>query len=259
MFVYLDGQFHHQDEAKISIFDRGFLFGDGVFTTLKVENGKAEFLNRHLKRLYEQCNELNIEYPDIKNEIIDELIVKNLTFGDRFKLRITITGGHIKELGLPRRRGSVIMTLTPLEPNLKNSLRLSIFSSPIQTPHLHLKTLSYLTRLFVMQEAKNRGFDDAVVLDEKGYILETAIANIFWIVGNDFYTPSNHLACLPGITLEHIITKAKLKGYRIHYVSSTLQMIPNDAYIYCSGSLKGIVPVTEIENRKFLIKEISLN
>jgi branched-subunit amino acid aminotransferase/4-amino-4-deoxychorismate lyase len=211
-------------------------------------------LDEHLKRLSSQCQEIHIQSPSINKDHIFDLIEKNKAHDKPFKLRITITGGQTKDIGLPLRKGAIVMTMTALDPFEKKSIRLALFSSSIKTPHLHLKTLSYLTRLFVMQEAKNRGFDDAIVFDDQGYILETAIANLFWTVGKDLYTPSQDLACLRGITLEDTLSKASVKGYRIQHVKAFFHDIPKEAYVYCSGSLKGIICVSEIEGKTFNVK-----
>ena len=255
MFVYIDGQFYLEEEAKISVNDRGFLFGDGAFTTIKVQDGVPEYLDEHLKRLEGHLKELNIENNHIDRSLIFELINKNNALKGCFKLRITITGGISKDMGLPLRKGSTVLTISPYAPQEKSVFKLALFSIPIAGPHLHLKTLSYLTRLFILQEAKNRGFDDAVAYDESSYLLETAHANLFWIEGDKFYTPSEELACLAGITLNNIIKNVRKHGLEVHYVKATIKDIPKSAHVYCTGSLKGVIPISHIENRVFEVKE----
>jgi branched-subunit amino acid aminotransferase/4-amino-4-deoxychorismate lyase len=255
MFVFIDGQFYLEKEAKISVMDRGFLFGDGAFTTIKVQDGVPEHLNEHLKRLKSQLNELNIEAHDIDQNAVFELINKNNALKGFFKIRITITGGITKDMGLPLRKGSTVITISPYSTKEKSVFKLALFSMPIAGPHLHLKTLSYLTRLFILQEAKNRGFDDAIAYDESSYILETAHANLFWIVGDRFYTPSHELACLAGITLGNIINNVRKNGLEVHYVKATINDIPQLAHVYCTGSLKGVIPVSQIEDRIFEVKD----
>lgn len=256
MTAFVDGNFVALEKAVVPILDRGFLYGDGVFTTIKVENGAIESFSKHLVRLQKHAMELGIHFPAIEESLIYELIEKNRAHNGIWRLRLIITGGDGQGIDLKLREGRLIITLTPYDEILPASFRLCLFSLPILTPHSHLKTLSYLARLFVMQEAKNRDFDDALVTDPEGNLLEASFSNIFWIIDKNFYTPDKTLPLLSGITLERIEEKAKSLGYNILYVKRSFSDIPLNAHIYCTGSLKGIVPVSQIEDRSFSTKPL---
>jgi branched-subunit amino acid aminotransferase/4-amino-4-deoxychorismate lyase len=253
MIAFIDGVFLKESEAKISIFDRGFLFGDGIFTTIQIKDGVANYLNEHLNRLALQAQELKIMLPSSIKENFELLIEKNKAYIGIYKARIILTGGMDPYLGLPYRQGSVIMMLSKYEEPKIGSLKLALYQQPLNTPYMHLKTLSYLSRLHIIGEAKERGFDDALILDNDGNILESAVANVFWTYDNQFYTPINTFNILNGITLENAIYQAEKKGLKINKVKCTLDQIPEKAYIYITNSLKGVVPVSLVENKKFEI------
>jgi branched-subunit amino acid aminotransferase/4-amino-4-deoxychorismate lyase len=203
-WVYLNGEFVPASKACVSIEDRGFLFGDGVFTTLKVEEGMPEQWELHLERLFKQCAVLNIIPPKLSILIVQELIEKNRALSGIWKLKIIITGGkgssHHMRL---RPYGSFLAMLSPYTPNL-HPLRVCRYPYPIESPLARLKTLSYVQQLMVKQYALDREFDDALVVSSEGYVLESAFANVFWKEEGQLFTPSLSLPLLPGTRLQSL-------------------------------------------------------
>ncbi len=222
--IYLDGRFMREEEATIPISDRGFLFGDGLFTTLKVEGGRALWFADHLRKLHEQAERFHILLPSLHESTLDELIERNGMMEG--KVKIIVTGGDSKELGLPKRKGRLLMIPGPL-PQYPKILTLRVYSAPLFPG----KMLSYLPRLFLAEQAKP--CDDCLLLNSRGEILETAFGNLFWIIDGEIFTPNP--TCLPiyfGVAMERMAAEK-----RVHFVSATLEDLPPSAELYRVNAL----------------------
>lgn len=241
---FCNGKFIDQEEPCISLNDRGFLFGDAVFTTLKVQDGNPQFFEEHIKRLEGQCKKLGIIPPTFFLNDVQELILKNEALSGTWRLKIIVTGGDDQELYLPlRNHGKLLMTMSQVNYYPK-SIVLTIFPKAISGPLMGLKTLSYLDRLFIMDYAKKSGADDAVTVSKDGYILETAFSNIFWIVGLEVFVPDPDLGFLMGIQLTHQIEEYKKKGYKVHFIKTKFEAISKDAQFFVCNAIIGVVPVS---------------
>lgn len=249
--VYINASFCPLGEAKIPIDDRGFLYGDGLFTSMRVFNGKVLLLDRHLKRLKEQCLQLHIIPPDLDQDLLLELIERNEAFDGLWKMKIIITGGFGRQLALPSRKsGVVVATIRPCEAS-QSPVRLALYPKPIDRPVSPLKTLSYLDRLFIKQDALERGYDDGISTLRDGTLLEASSSNLFWKVGKQLYTPHPALPLLSGLGLEYIVENMQSLGFGMQYVQCSLNAIPKEAYVYVVNSVQGLCTVSEIEGRKF--------
>lgn len=252
MIAYIDGEFQPIEMAKISIMDRGFLYGDGAFTTIKVQDGIPQFFERHRQRISLQAEFLHIQMPSFTVELVENLIEKNSAQKGVYKLKVILTGGVSQEMSLKPRKGSLIVILSDYHEELAPAFqRLGVYPYPIVTPYARIKSLSYLSRLFIKQEAFYKQYDDMLVLDDHGYLLETSTANILWIKGKELFTPSKELPLLWGITLENIIEKWISLGYRVHEVKVLHEQIPHEASVFVTNSLKGIIPVASIDNNVY--------
>ncbi|MCH9703852.1 MAG: aminotransferase class IV, partial [Chlamydiae bacterium] len=163
MLIYINGEFVEHESAKISLHDRGFLFGDGLFTTIKVEEGQPQYLDAHLAKLKQQMDLFAIE-KSIPQSLVFDFIRRNKLEGGR--LKIIVTGGQEAELALPKRGGSLIIMAAPL-PVIPKQITLK----PIKAPLFPGKLLSYMPRLYLRELAKP--CDDCLLLGEGGEILET--------------------------------------------------------------------------------------
>ncbi|SPJ31833.1 aminotransferase class IV [Candidatus Protochlamydia amoebophila] len=248
-WVCLNGQLMPENQASIPITDRGFLFGDGLFTTLRVEQGQVEFWQSHLERLVHQCHQLRLIFPRLDFKWIEELIRLNLAHKGIWRLKMMITGGDERYLSLPLRQSSIqLLTLQSYKLEPFTPCRLTLYPSPIVKPTAHLKSLSYLDRLYVYDYANLKGYDDAVVCNCEAYLLETAFSNLFWIKNCQLYIPDPSLSYLQGIFLTNLIKYLK---FPIHFFKGGIEDIPNEATIFISNSLNHLRPVTEIDHRIF--------
>ncbi len=249
--VYINAAFCPLQEAKIPINDRGFLYGDGVFTSMRVFNGKVLLLDRHLRRLKEQCLQLHIIPPELDQDLILQLIERNDAFDAIWKMKIIITGGSGAQLALPSRKsGTVIATIRPCEES-KNPVRLALYPKPIDRPVASLKMLSYLDRLFIKQDALERGYDDGIGTLRDGTLLEASSSNLFWKVRNHLYTPHPALPLLSGLGLEYVVENVENLEFVVDYVQCGLGLIPKEACLYLVNSVRGVSAVSEVEGRKF--------
>lgn len=258
--VFLNGDFLSEEKALIPISDRGFLFGDGVFTTLRVADGIIEFPSMHLNRLFDDARRLHISPPIFQEEWLRRLVVQNQAFSGTWKLKILLTGGTTADLGIaPRSGGILLMTLKSYQEKVLNFQRLTFFPFPLQRPSAQIKTLSYLDRLMVKEYARQREVDDAVVTHSAQSLLETSFSNLFWCVGNDFFTPSPSLPLLFGTTVRLVEDVVRSFGMRVHYTETALEDVDHDAQFFLCNALQGICSVQALEGRVFKINSLFQN
>lgn len=236
--VFLNHRFLPASQASIPITDRGFLFGDGIFTTIRVENGEPEHLERHLSRVKKQCIELKIDSPEISKEWLAQLIEKNHAQSGIWRMKIIVTGGDSSALNLEKRKfGNLLITISPYEPPI-DPYRLTVYPYPIVSPVADLKSLSYLQRLHVKEYARQHGCDDAIVLSPEGFILETAFGNFCWILEDCLYVPDPELPLFEGITISVLQEKMQTKK-----VKSRIEDIPKEAKCYLCNTMIGCHPI----------------
>lgn len=242
--VFLNGNFMPEEEACIPISDRGFLFGDGIFATLRVFNGVIENVPLHLNRLTGDAHQLHITPPMINEEWLREIVLRNNALTGSWRMKIILTGGASEHLSLsPRSTGVILITLKPSPEPSNNSLRLTIFPEAMHHPAAHIKSTSYLDRLIIRDYARQREFDDTLVATADKHLLETSFSNIFWCVGNKFFTPDPKLPLLYGVTIQVVEQVARKLGMEIHYVRTTLEEIDELAQFFVCNALHGIRPV----------------
>ncbi|MEC7838537.1 MAG: aminotransferase class IV [Chlamydiota bacterium] len=242
--VYLNGKYLKEEEACVPIADRGFLFGDGIFTTIKVSSGVIEHLDAHLSRLSQHCEQLNIESPNLTNSIFDNLLSHNKATKGSWRLKVIVTGGSDTSLSLPKRLpGVILITIKPYTPPEKIPVKLVVYPSAIVSPHSQLKTLAYIDRLRIKQYAQDNSADDALVCLPDGTLCETAFGNIFWTFNGALYTPHRSLPLIRGVELSNIIEHSDL---RIVEGNFNQEDIPQEAYVYLCNSMIGRRPIQSI-------------
>jgi branched-subunit amino acid aminotransferase/4-amino-4-deoxychorismate lyase len=238
-WVFLNGIFCLASQAQISIEDRGFLFGEGIFTTLRVHQGKCELFPLHCQRLKQQTAELNIAWQGIEKQIIQELITRNQADQDTWRLKIIVTAL------------TLLLTLQPYLCSLE-PVTLAIFPQAMERPLAHLKSLAYLDSLHILQFGQRQGETDAIVANSQGVLLETGCSNIFWIEGDVCYIPDFQLPYLKGVFLQALLTVA---DFSIQFIQWKLEDIPLKASLYSCNALNHIRPVVRLEGKNQPRKE----
>jgi branched-chain amino acid aminotransferase len=257
--VYVNGEMVPMREAKISVFDRGFQYGDGVFEGLRAYDGKIFKLREHTDRLFRSAKAINIEIPLSKEEFNEAVkrVVRENGFRDAH-IKPQVTRGIAWKLGLDPRNTTAPNIVIPARPigksmfEAEKGFRLAVVSVrkiPALCLDPRIKSINYLVNIMARMEALASGADEAIMLDLHGYVSEGAGDNIFLVKGGELYTPPVQDA-LEGITRQTVIELAGRLGIRVHETRLTLYDVYNAEEIFITGSGAGIVSVTEVDGRK---------
>ena len=267
--VWVDGRLLSADGPHVSVFDRGFLLGDGIFETLRVRGAHATELAEHIARLRGSAAGLDIALPDDLEEILavgigDLLVADGLDGPDGdASVRITVSRGAFRGRGLLPPDESVEATIAiqawPVVPppagHLEHGLRLvtSAVRRDPASPLATLKTTSRADYVFARLEARRAGADDALFLTSDGYLSEGTTANIFLVRAGasgdmvELATPSLDCAILPGTTRSWLLAWASRVGLRpVEGRLRPADLAAADEAFF-SSSVAGILPVTSFE------------
>lgn len=229
MLALLNGEMIEAERATIPASDEGFLYGRGVFTTTRVQDGVPWFFEDHIKRLETTARMLGIEADLFTVDQIQSLALKSGAMRGAYKLRMTVT------------KQTRLATLEAIDPKV-SAVRLTTKQVGYGAV---LKTLAYLDRYRLKEEAAEKGYDDVVTIDPDGHILETSFANLFWIHDQTLYYPDPSLSLLFGTALTNIIAMGHKLGVSCSPVKQ--RKIPKDAKVYLCNSLRGVIPVKSID------------
>lgn len=250
--IFCNGEFLPTQQPSIVTNNRGFLFADGIFTTLKVSNGKILFFDAHCQRFSRHCMTMGFLPPQIELSAIIKLIELNQADQGAWRLKIIATAKARQEgeLGL-REAGWYAMMLEPYLEEEKESCSVKTYPEPIVTPLSRVKSLACAARFVVLEDAHRHGCDDGLVLSPEGYVTEASFSNFFWRQGNCLMTPSSALPLLWGITLQFVEVAAKQLKLDWQEVKKTPAEIPKEAQLFMCNSLKGILPISNYDYTPF--------
>lgn len=258
MQIYIDGRFYDRDEAKISVFDHGFLYGDGVFEGIRAYNGRIFRLQEHLDRLYDSAKTIDLAVPITKAEmtraIIETLKKNNLTDG---YIRPLVTRG-VGDLGLdPKKcpKASVIVIAVAwgamygdlYEKGLK-AISVSVRRNPADALPPNVKSLNYLNNILGKIEANYKGGDEAIFFDTNGYISEGSGDNIFIVKNGVIYTPPT-LNNLRGITRAVVVELAKSHGLALAEQNLGYYDMYSADEVFVTGTAAEVAPIVLIDGR----------
>ncbi|XRO75529.1 branched-chain-amino-acid transaminase [Methanocaldococcus sp. 28A] len=256
MKIYLNGKFVDEKDAKVSVFDHGLLYGDGVFEGIRAYDGIVFMLKEHIDRLYDSAKSLCIDIPLTKEEMIDVVLetlrVNNLR--DAY-IRLVVTRG-IGDLGLDPRKckePTIFCIAIPMPPLLgENGIRVitvSVRRLPVDVLNPAVKSLNYLNSILAKIQANYAGVDEAFLLDDKGFVVEGTGDNIFIVKNGVLKTPPVYASILKGITRDVVIKLAKEEGIKVVEEPLTLHDLYTADELFITGTAAEIVPVFEIDGR----------
>jgi len=260
MKVYINGRLYEKQDAKISVFDHGLLYGDGVFEGVRVYNRLIFKLKEHLDRLYESAHSIMLKIPlgkeEFKQAIIRTLKINN--FSDAY-LRIIVTRGE-GDLGLdPRKcrgRESVIIiadkiALYPaqLYKEGMNIITVSTTRNAHEALNPQIKSLNYLNNIMAKIEATNSGYEEALMLNDQGYVAECTGDNIFISKNNELYTPPECMGALSGVTRETVLKIAQKTKIITHEHVFTRHELYIADECFLTGTAAEIIPVVKVDGR----------
>jgi branched-chain amino acid aminotransferase len=259
MKIYIDGKYYSEQNAKISVFDHGLLYGDGIFEGIRAYNGRVFKLKEHIDRLFCSAKSLLLEIPlshaAIMKAVVDTCRQNKLRDG---YIRLVVTRG-VGTLGLnPNRckRPSVIVIAGKIqlypEEYYKNGL--DIITVPT-VRNLHsalnpaIKSLNYLNNVLAKIEANNGGVEEAIMLNAEGFVSECTGDNIFIVKGRQLMTPPLSAGALYGITREVVINLAKESGLAVSEPNLTRYDMFNADECFLTGTGAELIPVVKIDGR----------
>ncbi|MFH0840170.1 MAG: branched-chain-amino-acid transaminase [Candidatus Omnitrophota bacterium] len=257
--VYIDGKFYEKEDAKISVFDHGLLYGDGVFEGIRSYNRLVFKLNEHINRLYASAKTIMLDVPLSKKEMQDAVIATlKKNHMDNAYIRLIVTRGS-GDLGLdPRKckRPTVIVITDNIvlypDKYYKNGLEIITVPTRRNIPEAlnpKVKSLNYLNNILAKIEAVNAGFEEAIMLNSDGYVLECTGDNIFIVKNGELLTPPPYLGALEGVTRDAVMGIAQAKSMRFSEKVMTRHSLFNADECFLTGTAAEIIPVIKIDNR----------
>jgi branched-chain amino acid aminotransferase len=259
MQVYIDGQFYAQEDAKISVFDHGFLYGDGIFEGIRAYNGRVWHLTEHLDRLYGSAKSIWMEIP-ISWKQMEEVVLETCrrnNLRDAY-IRLVVSRGA-GDLGLdPRKcpKPSIIciadkISLFPAEVYEQGMQVISVGTrrNPVDSLSPQVKTLNYLNGIMAKISAITLGYPEVIMLNKEGYVCEGTGDNIFIVKNEKVITPPSYLGILPGITRAAVMAMAREMGYAVEEGVFTLHDVYTADECFLTGTAAEIVPVVQADSR----------
>lgn len=267
-YIALNGRTVPEQEARISPLDRGFLYGDGLFETIKARKGRIDFLAPHLKRLKEGAQTLRIPFPDRVDfeEIILDLLERNRIQGEA-AVKICLSRGiHEGPISLyqPASPTTVIFVRpyqgvdwTTWNRGISLTVEREMFSNATSSL-CGLKSMNYLFYLIVRTRAETKGFEEAILLNTKHNVCECTAANLFFFRNDRLETPALTAGLLPGILRGAIMTCMADAGQPVKEVEVPAQALGECEEIFATNALMEITPVGRVEERPYPKREMTL-
>jgi len=257
--IYISGKFVPQEDAKISVFDHGLLYGDGVFEGLRAYGGKVFRLEEHITRLYESAKAIWLEIPltpaEMSAAVNESVRINKIEDG---YIRLVITRG-VGTLGLDPNRCSnpqviIIADAIALYPKELYEKGLEIVTVSVQRMHPaalnpRIKSLNYLNNILAKIEGLQAGCIEALMLNQKGEVAECTGDNIFLVRHGELWTPPLEAGILQGVTRDAVIEIADKIGIKTHQTPLT----KHDVYIadecFLTGTAAEVIPVVKVDSR----------
>lgn len=258
--IFLSGKFVKKEEAVVSVYDHGFLYGDGVFEGIRVYSGNVFRLENHLKRLYESAHSIMLAIPYTLEEMT-QIIVETIRINELRSayIRVVVSRGP-GNLGLDPSSCSmprviVIAEELSLYPKelYERGLKVGSVATRRNRPDVlspQIKSLNYLNNILVKLEANQAGVDEALMLNDQGYVTEGSADNIFIIKNGVIYTPPVYLGALEGITRNAIIEIARKNGYEVKEQPFTRHDVYIADEVFLTGTAVEVIAVNEVDTRQ---------
>ena len=257
--IWLDGAWHDRDTAKVSVFDHGLLYGDGVFEGIRVYAGKIFRLAEHIDRLYDSARAIWLTVPISRAEMIavTEEAVRRSGLAEAYVRHIVTRG--VGDLGLdPRKcaKPSVIIIVDgirmwPAE-LYDRGLRVITAATPIpqrESLSPRVKSLNYLAHILARIEGINAGADEVLMLDSAGHVAEGSGENIFVVKGGQIRTPPAYAGILKGVTRDAVMELAAGAGYAVREEVLNRYDIYTADEAFFTGTAAEIIAIRELDGR----------
>lgn len=257
--VYINGDLLPADEASISVYDRGFQYGDGIFEGLRCYNGKIFKLKEHVQRLFHSARAIQMTIPLSHDEMCEAIKTTVRANGSmNAHIKPIVTRGYGWKLGLDPKNttdANIVIIVreiaTSMYAQADTGLRLAVVSlrkPPAYCLDPRVKSLNYLLNILARAEAQASGADEALLLDSQGNLAEGSADNIFLVRDGVLYTPTLQSA-LAGITRQTVIDMAEASSIKVFEQPLTQYDIYNADEAFVTGSGAGIASVIQVDGR----------
>jgi branched-chain amino acid aminotransferase len=254
--VYINGEIVSRDKAQIPVFDRGLLYGYGLFETMRSYNGHVFCLDRHIARLVNSAGILGIREA-LEPQKLETGVSRTLKANgfDDARIRLTVTAGEgSRGIALPSSgKLTIIITVEELvlpSPEMySKGLRTSIVGirrNP-KSPMCSLKALGYLENMLAYAEAVNAGSDEAILLNCDGFVAECSASNLFIVEAGKIVTPPIEAGIIPGITRGVVIELAAQLGIKLAQEAVSVEMLLNAEEVFITNSVIEIMPIYSVD------------
>ena len=257
--IYLNGEIVPEDQAKISVFDHGYLYGDGIFEGIRAYSGRVFMMDDHIKRLYESAKTIMLDIP-LSPEEMEEAILETIRANDLRDayIRVVVSRG-VGDLGLdPRKcpKATVVIIASAIqlydEELYETGLKLVTVPTRRNGPEMvnpRIKSLNYLNNIMARIEANLVDAPEAIILNSDGYVAECTGDNIFIIEGNTLYTPPKYAGILKGTKREVVLEIGEEMGLEVKEELFTRHDIFISDECFLSGTAAEVIPVVEVDGR----------
>ena len=259
MKIYIDGKYYDERNARISVFDHGLLYGDGIFEGIRAYNGRVFELKAHIDRLFASAKAILLEIPMSHAQVMRAVVetCRRNRIRDGY-VRLVVTRG-VGTLGLnPNRckKGSVIIIAGKIQlyPQELYERGMAIITVPT-TRNLHsalnpaIKSLNYLNNIMAKIEANNAGCEEAIMLNAQGFVAECTGDNLFIVKEGELLTPPLTAGALYGITRRVVMNLARAQGIPVRECDLTRYDLFIAEECFVTGSAAEIMPVVKIDGR----------
>jgi len=256
--IYLNGKFVPEEQATVSVFDHGFLYGDGVFEGIRAYGGRVFRLEDHVRRLFDSAQAILLSIPMSQEEMCSAILetLRKNNLRDAY-IRPIVSRGY-GDLGLDPnkcKKATVIIIAIEWGAMYGNLYEVGLTAisvavrrnSPDSLPP-NIKSLNYLNNILAKIEANIKGGNEAIILDSRGLVSEGSGDNIFVIKHGKFYTPYT-INNLKGITREAVIDAAATRGYNILERDMGLFDLYTADEVFVTGTAAEVAPVTRVDGR----------
>jgi len=260
LVVYIDGKFHPKSEAKVSVYDHGLLYGDGVFEGIRAYDNVVFKLKEHVERLFESAHSIMMQIPITQMQMIEAVV--NTLKKNKLKnsyIRLVVTRG-VGDLGLDPRKCAKATVIIITEPMITlhseekkekgiTAIVTWVKRDPVDATSHEVKSLNYLNSVLAKIESNAAGADEAICLDKTGFVCEGVAENIFIVKNGEVITPPTSTGALRGITRTVIMKLAERLGYPVIERNVTPYELFTADEVFLTGTAAEITPVKEVNKR----------
>ena len=258
-WIYLDGQHVTKENAKVSVYDHGFLYGDGIFEGIRIYNGNIFKCKEHLERLYDSAKSIQLNIPLSPDEMLEamaETIRLNEMRNGYIRLVVSRGAGNLGLDPLRCAKASIIiiveqLAIYPEEAYLTGLKTISVSQRRNIPDALNpkIKSLNYLNNILVKIQSNYAGVGEAIMLNSQGYVTEGSADNIFIVKNGVLYTPPCYLGALEGITRNAIIDLCAKLEYSLKEQPFTLHDVYVADEVFFTGTAAEVIAAYEVDGR----------